>query len=297
MNRVVEQLKNITKEENIYVQEPMSKHTSFRIGGNADVYVLPGTKEELQAILNIDKNAIVIGNASNVLVTDKGIRGIVIGLKKLNHYEVNGESIIADCGVPIAKLSQVAAQNGLTGLEFACGIPGTLGGAIYMNAGAYGGEMKDVVLSSSYIDKNSCEIKTCNEHKFGYRSSIYSKEIDGTILSAKLNLKKGNIDEITSKMQENKKSRLDKQPVGIPSAGSVFKRQEGVIPAKLIDEAGLKGYKVGGAEVSTKHAGFIVNTGNATSTDVLNLIKHIQDVIYDKFGVKLETEIKILGEI
>ena len=296
MNQIVEKLKKITKEENIFVDEPMSKHTSFRTGGIADVYVMPETKKELEEILKLKENVIVLGNGSNVLVTDKGIRGIVVSLKNLNSYTVQGETIQADCGISIARLSQIAAENNLSGLEFACGIPGTLGGAVYMNAGAYGGEMKDVVISSTYLERETCKIKTCDNHKFIYRGSIYSQELDGIILSAQLKLKQGNSEEILAKMLENKQSRLDKQPVNLPSAGSTFKRQEGVIAAKLIDEAGLKGYRIGGAEVSTKHAGFVVNIGGATSKDILDLIAYIQKMVLEKYQVMLEPEVKVIGE-
>lgn len=296
MNQIVEKLKKITKEENIFVDEPMSKHTSFRTGGIADVYVMPETKKELEEILKLKENVIVLGNGSNVLVTDKGIRGIVVSLKNLNSYTVQGEIIQADCGISIARLSQIAAENNLSGLEFACGIPGTLGGAVYMNAGAYGGEMKDVVISSTYLERETCKIKMCDNHKFIYRGSIYSQELDGIILSAQLKLKQGNAEEILAKMQENKQSRLDKQPVNLPSAGSTFKRQEGVIAAKLIDEAGLKGYRIGGAEVSTKHAGFVVNIGGATSKDILDLIAYIQKMVLEKYQVMLEPEVKVIGE-
>ena len=296
MEQILERLKTITKEENILVNEPMEKHTTFRTGGNADFFVTPETIEELEQILKVTKDVIVLGNGSNVLVTDKGIRGIVVSLKKLNQYTVEGETIISDCGVPIAKLSHVAKENGLSGLEFACGIPGTLGGAVYMNAGAYGGEMKDVVVITTYLDKETLEIKTCEEHEFVYRGSIFSKKIDAIILRAKLQLKTGNKEEIVAKMQENMQSRNTKQPVNMPSAGSTFKRQEGVIAAKLIDEAGLKGYRIGGAEVSTLHAGFVINVGGATSQDILDLIAHIQKVIKEKYQVMLEPEVKIIGE-
>jgi len=296
MNQILEKLKTITKEENIFVNESMAKHTTFRTGGNADFFVMPETIEELSQILNVTPDVYVLGNGSNVLVTDKGVRGIVVSLKKLNQYTVEGETIFADSGVPIAKLAHVAKQNGLSGLEFACGIPGTLGGAVYMNAGAYGGEMKDVVVNTTYLDKKTLEIKTCEDHEFVYRGSIFSRKVDGIILKVKLQLKAGNLEEIEAKMKENMQSRNTKQPVNMPSAGSTFKRQEGVIAAKLIDEAGLKGYRIGGAEVSTLHAGFVINAGGATSQDILDLIAYIQKVIKEKYQVMLEPEVKILGE-
>lgn len=297
MENIFDKLKEITDEKNILVNEPMSKHTTFRTGGNADFFVTPESVDEIVKILEITKNITIMGFGSNVLVTDKGIRGIVISLKKLNGYEIKEEMIIAQSGISIARLSQIAAQNSMSGLEFACGIPGTVGGAVFMNAGAYGGETKDVVISSTYIDRNTLEIKTIENHNFRYRGSIYSDEIDGIILEARFKMTPGNKDEMLAKMSENMQSRNTKQPVNMPSAGSTFKRQEGVIAAKLIDEAGLKGYKIGGAEVSTLHAGFIINSGNATSKDILNLIEHVRNVVNQKFGVVLETEVKIIGEL
>lgn len=296
MEEIYEKLKLITDEKNILVNEPMSKHTTFRTGGNADFFVTPESIEELEKILKVSGNVIVIGNGSNLLVTDKGIRGIVVSLKKLNNFEINDEIITVDSGMPIAKLARIAADNSLTGLEFACGIPGTVGGAVFMNAGAYGGEMKDVVVSSTYLDKKTLEIKTLEEHNFKYRSSIYAEELDGIILSVKLKLTHGNKEEIQNKIKENMESRNSKQPVNKPSAGSTFKRQEGVIAAKLIDEAGLKGYKIGGAEVSTLHAGFVINSGDATSKDILDLIEYIKKSVKEEYGVELEPEVKIIGE-
>lgn len=293
---ILEQLKQITREENILIDEPMSLHTSFKTGGKADFYVLPSSAEELEKILRLDVPITILGNGSNILVTDKGIRGIVINLKNLNNYKVEDNYITAESGVSVIKLASIAAQNSLSGLEFACGIPGTVGGAVYMNAGAYGGEMKDVVVSSSYIDKKTLEIKTIEDHEFAYRESIYSKKIDGIILNVKVKLQKGNQDEIQAKMNENVNSRNEKQPVDKASAGSTFKRKTDAVPAKLIDEAGLKGYKIGGAEVSTKHAGFIINSGNATSKDILELIEYVKKVVKEKFDVDLETEVKIIGE-
>lgn len=293
--QILERLKQITDEKNIFVDEPMSKHTSFKTGGKADYFVTPDSKEELIEILKIDSPITIIGNGSNLLIKDNGIKGVVVSTIKLRNYKIDGDTIEADAGMPLIMLSKLAAENGLSGLEFACGIPGTLGGAIFMNAGAYGGEMKDIVVSSEYID-NDFNVQEITEHKFEYRKSIYSKEIDGIILSAKLKLKKGDINQIKEKMNQNLESRNSKQPINMPSAGSTFKRKDGVIVSKLIDEAGLKGYTIGGAQVSTLHAGFIVNKGGATSQDILNLIKHVQQVIKDKYEIDIETEIKIIGE-
>lgn len=293
--QILEKLKQITDEKNIFVDELMSKHTSFKTGGKAEYFVTPESKEELIEILKLEAPITVIGNGSNLLVKDNGIRGIVVSTIKLRNYKIDGDTIEADAGMPLIMLSKIAAENGLTGLEFACGIPGTLGGAVFMNAGAYGGEMKDVVVTSEYLDKE-LKVQEITEHKFEYRKSIYSKEIDGIILSAKLKLQQGDINQIKEKMNQNLESRNSKQPINMPSAGSTFKRKDGVIVSKLIDEAGLKGYTIGGAQVSTLHAGFIVNKGGATSQDILALIQYVQNVIKEKYDIDIETEIKIIGE-
>lgn len=293
--QILDELKQITDEKNIFLNEPMSKHTSFKTGGEAEYFVTPETKEELVKILKLDGKITILGNGSNVLVKDEGIKGIVVSTIKLRNYKVHDDVIEAECGMPLIMLSKIAAENALTGLEFACGIPGTLGGAIYMNAGAYGGEMKDIVKSSQYIDENF-NIKDISEHKFEYRKSIYTDEISGTIISAVLKLQHGDKELIKEKINQNIESRNLKQPINMPSAGSTFKRKDGIIVAKLIDDAGLKGYTIGGAQVSTLHAGFIVNTGNATSKDILDLISYVQKVIKEKYEIDIETEVKIIGE-
>lgn len=292
---ILEKLKGITKEENIFVNEPMSKHITFRVGGPADYFITPETVEELKEILKLDTPKTIIGNGSNLLVTDLGIRGIVIKLSKINFCRVDNDELYIGAGVSLAKASQIAAENSLSGLEFACGIPGTIGGAVVMNAGAYGGEIKDVVIETEYIDENN-EIKKITDHKFSYRKSIFTEEIKGTIISAKLKLKYGNEEEIKNKMKENMQARRDKQPIEMPSAGSTFKRPEGYFAAKLIDDAGLRGTKIGGAMVSTKHTGFVVNDDNATAKDILELIEYIKKTVKDKFNVELATEVKIIGE-
>lgn len=291
---ILEQLKSITNEENIFVNEPMKKHTTFRTGGNADYLVTPTSKEEIIELLKIDIPKTVIGNGSNLLVKDGGIRGLVIQLSKNDRYTINENVIEAGSGIFVAKLSQLALKEGLTGLEFACGIPGTLGGAIYMNASAYGGEMSNVVVETEFLKENG-EIETITDHQFAYRKSIF-QNMNGIILSSRLKLEKGNVDEIKSKMDEYKTARNTKQPINFPSAGSTFKRPEGYFAGKLIEDAGLKGYRIGGAEVSTLHAGFVINADNATSKDILELISYIQKTVNEKFGVNLETEVKIIGE-
>ena len=219
------------------------------------------------------------------------------GLEQIDVHEDEGFMIVG-AGVQVIKLSMVAQEHGLSGLEFACGIPGTVGGAIYMNAGAYGGEFKDIVTIVKYFDAEKIEERKIDNEacEFGYRSSMFQKMNRPIILNCRIDLKKGDKEEILAKMKENMESRNSKQPVNLPSAGSTFKREEGIIVAKLIDEAGLKGYKIGGAEVSTLHAGFIVNSGNATSKDILDLIEYVKKVIKEKNNVDLHEEIKIVGE-
>ncbi len=300
---VYKDLKSKFKYANILKDEPMSKHTSFKTGGPADIFIKIDNEIELKEILEYAKqnniNLNIVGNGTNLLVTDKGIRGITLqpNLKEINIEEKENKILItAGCGVPIIKLSKIAKEHNATGLEFAVGIPGTVGGAIKMNAGAYGSEIREIVKETTFIDFNG-DIKTISnsEHKFVYRNSIFSK-INGIILRTVIELPKGNIKEIENKMKENILSRNEKQPIDKPSAGSTFKRGEGFITAKLIDECGLKGYKIGGAEVSTKHAGFVVNNGNATSKDILDLIKYIKEEVYKKFNVNIEPEIQIVGE-
>ena len=300
---VYKDLKSKFKYANILKDEPMSKHTSFKTGGPADIFIKIDNEIELKEILEYAKqnniNLNIVGNGTNLLVTDKGIRGITLqpNLKEINIEEKENKILItAGCGLPIIKLSKIAKEHNATGLEFAVGIPGTVGGAIKMNAGAYGSEIREIVKETTFIDFNA-DIKTISnsEHKFVYRNSIFSK-INGIILKTVIELPKGNIKEIENKMKENILSRNEKQPIDKPSAGSTFKRGEGFITAKLIDECGLKGYKIGGAEVSTKHAGFVVNNGNATSKDIIDLIKYIKEEVYKKFNVNIEPEIQIVGE-
>lgn len=296
-------LKSKVNTSNILKDEPMSKHTSFKTGGPADIFIKIETEEELKNVLQYlkqnDIKPIIVGNGTNLLVRDKGIRGIVINpqLKEINIEEKANKIIMTvGAGIPIIKLSKIAKEYNAMGMEFAIGIPGTVGGAIKMNAGAYGSEIKDVIKQTMYIDFD-CNIKTITntQHEFAYRNSIFSK-IDGVILKTVIELLKGDSKEIETRMNENISARIEKQPIDKPSAGSTFKRGDGFITAKLIDECGLKGYKIGGAEVSTKHAGFVVNNGNATSKDILDLIDYIKEEVYKKFNVKIEPEIQIVGE-
>ena len=283
----------------IIKNEPMKNHTTFKIGGFADEFCeAESTEDILSAFEYGRKNKIpvfVMGNGSNLLVSDKGIRGLVLKISdKFSEYTVEGDIINAQSGALLSTLSKAAQKNSLSGMEFASGIPGTLGGAVYMNAGAYGGEMKDIVKSVTYLENGKIK-RIENGFGFGYRKSIFS-DTDAVILEAEIKLEKGNADRIKEKMDEFKKRRTEKQPLSLPSAGSTFKRPQGYFAGKLIEDAGLKGYKVGGAAVSEKHSGFVVNTGDATAQDVLRLIRHIQKTVKEKFGVELETEVKIVGE-
>ncbi len=290
-------------EQKIIFDEPMKKHTSFKIGGTADYFFKATTLEELQNIIKFAKikelPITIIGNGSNLLVTDKGIRGLVIkiDIKKLKIEKKDEFAVIeVGAGNKLMALATKMKDEELSGLEGLSGIPGSVGGAIVMNAGAYGKEMKDVVLSTTCMDKNGKLYTFSNEEQeFSYRNSIFQKK-DYIIIETKLKLEYGKKDEIQKRMEEYFKSRKEKQPIEYPSAGSSFKRQEGIITAKLIDDVGLKGYKIGGAQVSEKHAGFIVNYNNATATDVINLIKYIKEKVYSKYGIKIEEEIKIIGE-
>lgn len=290
-------------EQKIIFDEPMKKHTSFKIGGTADYFFKATTLEELQNIIKFAKikewPITIIGNGSNLLVTDKGIRGLVIkiDINKLK-IEKKGKFAVVEVGAgnKLMALATKMKDEELSGLEGLSGIPGSVGGAVVMNAGAYGKEMKDVVLSTTCMDKNGKLYTFSNEEQeFSYRNSIFQKK-DYIIIETKLKLEYGKKDEIQKRMEEYFKSRKEKQPIEYPSAGSSFKRQEGIITAKLIDDVGLKGYKIGGAQVSEKHAGFIVNYNNATATDVINLINYIKEKVYSKYGIKIEEEIKIIGE-
>ncbi len=300
--QILENLEKIISKERIKQNEPMKNHTSFKIGGPAEFYIKITSIKELQKILEFAKKEkikiTILGNGSNVLVSDSGIKGIVIrtNLKKIKiePKEQNKIEITVDDATPIGFLAQKLLKEEITGFEEISGIPGTIGGAILMNAGAHGKEMKDIVTEITAIDYNGKIHKFTNEQaKFTYRNSIFSSG-KYIILQAKIILEKGNAKEIKAKMDEYAQFRKEKQPIEYPSAGSTFKRGTDFITAKLIDEAGLKGYSIGGAKISEKHAGFIINTGNATAQDVLDLAKYVTDKVYEKFGKKIEFEIKIV---
>lgn len=292
------------KDSEIRKDESMKKHTSFKIGGNADVFIKISILDDLKNIIKYanDNNIklTIIGNGSNILVKDSGIRGIVVKLdfKKINIKKVENKAIVTvGAGVSLGFLAQKLLSDSIGGFEFASGIPGTIGGAIRMNAGAYGGEFKDIVAKTKCIDKLGNIIELNNEEQnFSYRSSIF-KNNELIIIESELELEiKQNNQEIQQKMNENKDSRKLKQPINMPSAGSTFKRGEDFITAKLIDDCGLKGFSIGGAQVSNIHAGFIVNKGNATAKDVLDLVKYIKKEVYERFKKKIELEIEIIGE-
>lgn len=295
---ILEEIQKIVSKDKIFINEPMSKHTSFKIGGPAEIFVKINNVEELKLIIKISKQAevpiTVVGNGSNLLVSDDGIRGIVLKIEfdKIE-IEESGKLKVGS-GVKLAFLAQKCLKEKLKGFEFASGIPGTIGGAIRMNAGAHGSEMKDIVKKITCMTRDGkIQVISNEEAKFEYRNSIFSQN-DYIILEAEIQLRKGNPEEIRSKMDEYATYRKEKQPIEYPSAGSTFKRGNDFITAKLIDECGLKGYQIGGAQVSEKHAGFIINKGNATAEDVKQLMKYVEEQVYNKFGKKIEAEIEII---
>lgn len=296
----LEQLSAILPENAIYPEEPMSRHTTFRIGGCADVLVTPDVTQAAEVIKLCGKMRVpltVIGNGSNLLVGDRGIRGCVMEFTRpAGEVTVSGEQMTVEAGTLLSKAAAKAAENGLSGLEFAAGIPGSLGGAVVMNAGAYGGEMKDVILDVDVLTKNG-EKKTIplEELDLSYRHSCIP-ECGYFVLSARLQLKKGDETEIRALMAELREKRVSKQPLEFPSAGSTFKRPEGYFAGKLIEDAGLRGYAVGGAQVSEKHCGFVINRGGADAADVRQLILDVQQKVYEKSGVRIEPEVKMMGE-
>lgn len=324
---VCQELSKVIPTTRIYMNESMKKYTSFKVGGNADILVkVKDIKELMHAVKTANRYnemVTVIGNGSNILVKDNGIRGIVIKIEfdKIDIEKQKDFAIVTvGAGVKLARLAQELLNNGITGFEFAAGIPGTIGGAVKMNAGAYGGEMKDIVINTKCfelkkenkgarisnigdieiteppesIDESNIVVLENSEQNFRYRDSVFSDK-KYIILETKLKLPYGNKEEIQAKMNEYNNSRREKQP-DLPSAGSTFKRGEDYITAKLIDECGLKGYKIGGAQVSEKHAGFIVNTGNATAQDIIELIDYVKKVVHEKTGKNIELEVEILGE-
>ena len=285
-----------------FYAEPMINHTSFCVGGPAKLLIKPKDEESLIEILKEIKknnyNYYILGNCTNIIVKDKGFDGIIIKLKnKLNDVKkVSDTEIYAGAGVSLKKVSEFAMENSLTGLEFAHGIPGSLGGGVVMNAGAYDGEMKDVIKSVRLLDENFHVIEVpCQDMNFSYRHSLV-QERGLVVLGATFSLSRGNKDDIREKYGEFDRRRAEKQPLDLPSAGSTFKRPTGYFAGKLIDDSGLRGFTHNGAGISEKHCGFVVNKNNATAKDVLETIEIVQKVVHDKFGVNLEREVKIIGD-
>ncbi len=301
---MLNKLINILGDENVFENEPMSMHTTFRIGGPARYFAIVNSEEDLIKTIKLvreeNQEYFVLGNGSNILVSDKGFDGVVLQLSgEFDTIHLSGNNIIAGSGLLLSQVAKMALDNSLAGLEFASGIPGTIGGAIVMNAGAYGSEMKDVVKAVRILwlepDEPTIETLTLDDLKLSYRHSIL-KERKGIVLDVKLTLKPGSKEEIKSIMDDLAAKRREKQPLEYPSAGSTFKRPEGYFAAKLIEDAGLKGYKVGTAMVSDKHAGFVVNTGGAKATEVKQVMEHVVHTVNQSTGITLEPEVILLGE-
>lgn len=300
MSALFEILTGISEPGQLLRDEPMSSHTTFRVGGPADWMYFPKNAEQLCSALDAAKTcgipAMVMGNGSNMLVRDGGIRGLVIVLgERFSEVQVQDEVLTAQAGASMARVAAVAQAAGLSGLEFVSGIPGTLGGGCAMNAGAYGGQLSDVLLDAQVLLDGQIRTLTREEMQMGYRTTLPLRE-GGVVLSARFQLTRGDGAEILARMKELNARRRDKQPLHLPSAGSTFKRPEGHFAGALIEQAGLKGTTVGGAQVSEKHAGFIVNVGGATAEDVVALIGHVQSEVFRIFGVRLEPEVRIVGE-
>lgn len=301
MNKeIVTQFQEIAGTEQVLIQEPMKNHTTFRIGGPAACFVRPQDAGQVERILHICRENevpwFILGNGSNLLVSDQGFDGVIIQIyRNMSRIQVSGHHMTVQAGALLSAVAKQALREGLSGLEFASGIPGTVGGAVVMNAGAYGGEMKDVVESVTVLDEEGAVRKLAREElQMGYRTSLVKKK-GYTVLEAVLKLNDGDPAAISARMEELKEQRVSKQPLEYPSAGSTFKRPEGYFAGKLIMDSGLRGFRVGGAQISEKHCGFVINTGDATAEDVVRLIRQVQDIVYEKFHVKLEPEVRFLG--
>lgn len=286
--------------ENIRQNEPMKNHTSFKVGGPADLVLMPQTKQEVGEALAICRETniplYIMGNGSNLLVRDGGVRGIILQTKALKQVNVEGETMMAEPGISLKDLADIALEEKLAGLEFASGIPGTLGGAVTMNAGAYDGEMKNIVESIEVITEDgslkTIPLAACD---FGYRKSVL-QTFRWVLVGVNLALRKGDYNEIKGKILDFNTRRQNKQPLEFPSAGSTFRRPEGYFAGKLVQDAGFRGYCIGGAQVSEKHSGFVINKGDATAADILELIATIQAGVREQFGVELKTEVIVIGE-
>ena len=302
MNQILyNELLKIMSEEQVKTEEPMKNHTTFRVGGPAEFFVMPRTAEEVKKVIDLCRREsfpyYIIGNGSNLLVSDQGYRGVVLQIyKEMSYIEVEENVVVAQAGALLSAIANKALENGLTGFEFAAGIPGTLGGACVMNAGAYGGEMKDVLEEVTVLTEEGEVLIIPKENlELGYRTSIIARK-GYIVLEARIQLRGGEKEAIKSLMEELKDKRVSKQPLEYPSAGSTFKRPEGYFAGKLIQDAGLRGFSVGGAQVSEKHCGFVINRENATAADVAELMRQVSARVEEEFGVKLEPEVKRLGE-
>ena len=300
MDRIIQSLSAFARPDQLLLDEPMSRHTTFRVGGPADVMFLPESGEQAARALAAAREAgvacYVVGNGSNLLVRDGGIRGLVVALGEgMSAIRRDGDIVTAQAGASLAKVAAFAQTEGLAGLEFASGIPGTLGGGCAMNAGAYGGQLSDCLIDAEVLMDGEPRTLTVYEMDMGYRTTRPLRQGD-MVLSARFALKPDDPGAIAARMRELNARRRDKQPLNYPSAGSTFKRPEGRFAGALIEGAGLKGRRVGGAQVSEKHAGFIINVGGATAADILGLIRLVQDEVQEKYGVALETEVRIIGE-
>ena len=296
-----EKLCDLLGEESVFADEPMSRHTTFRIGGPADYFAVPGDTDDVKKVIDLCKKEevpyYILGNGSNLLVGDKGYRGVIIQIyKNMSEIHTDGNRIFAQAGALLSKVAAEALSHSLKGFEFASGIPGTLGGAVMMNAGAYGGEMKQVLESARVLTPEG-EIKTLKEEELdlGYRTSVIAKK-NYIVLEAVIRLETGDAESIRSYMEELKEKRVTKQPLEYPSAGSTFKRPEGYFAGKLIEDAGLRGFQVGNAQVSQKHCGFVINRGGATAAEVISLMGQVADKVEAASGVRLEPEVKRIGE-
>ena len=296
-----DKLNNVIAKDSILIDEPMSRHTTFRVGGPADFFVTPKAKEEVRDVVRICKEAgmpyYIIGNGSNLLVSDAGYRGVIVQIyKEMNEVKVEGDLVKAQAGALLSGIAAKALGAELSGFEFASGIPGSLGGAVVMNAGAYGGEMKDVLTEVTVLTPEGTFLTLpVAELDLSYRHSIIP-ERGYLVVSAVLELHPGKAEEIRAVMEDLKEKRVSKQPLEYPSAGSTFKRSEGYFAGKLIQDAGLRGFQVGGAQVSEKHCGFVINRDHATSADICNLMNQVSEIVFEKFGVRLEAEVKKIGE-
>lgn len=300
MLQIYKELIQIVGESHVVKNKPLKDHTYTKLGGNADYFVTPTTPLQVQRVVQYAKRENIpftlLGNGSNLIIKDGGIRGIVMYLGKLTKMTVEGTTIRAEAGALIADVSQLALKHSLTGFEFACGIPGSIGGALYMNAGAYGGEVKDILVSATIVDEEgNLREMLAEDLELSYRMSKIQTE-NYIVLDATFELEEGDYKSIKALMDDLTYRRESKQPLEYPSCGSVFKRPPGYYAGKLIQDSGLQGYTIGGAQVSLKHAGFIVNINNATATEYISLIEYVQRIVKEKFGVELEREVRIIGE-